>query len=99
MAETKGISRRQFVGSAAAVGAVSFLASKSVLAAASAKGPTLPSSVLRDDPNGKEQGVENSAKSPDGKLHDIRVHAVVIQSGFWRRRREINVTKSIPAVD
>ncbi len=98
MAETKGISRRQFVGSAAAAAAVSSLAGKSVLAAASAKGPTLPSSVLRDDPNWKEQGVENLAKSPHAKLHDIPVHAVVIQSGFWARRREINVTKSIPSM-
>src|SRR5579864_9327920 len=97
MAETTGISRRQFVGSAAAVAAVSSLAGKSVLAAASAKGSTLPSSVVRDDPDWKEQGVENLAKSPHAKLHDIPVHAVTIQSGFWARRREINVTKSIPA--
>ena len=98
MAETKGISRRQFVGSAAAVAAVSSLAGKSVLAAASAKGSTLASSTLRDDSNWKEQGVENLAKSPHAKLHDIPVHAVTIQSGFWARRREINVTKSIPSM-
>jgi len=98
MAETKGISRRQFVGSAAAVAAISSLAGKSVLSAAGAKGSTLPSSVLRDDPNWKEQGVENLAKSPHAKLHDIPVHAVTIQSGFWARRREINVTKSIPSM-
>jgi uncharacterized protein len=98
MAETKGISRRQFVGSAAAVAAVTSLAGKSVLAAASAKGSTLPSSVLRDDPNWKEQGVEDLAKSPHAKLRDIPVHAVTIQSGFWARRREINVTKSIPSM-
>src|SRR5579864_4373046 len=98
MAETTGISRRQFVGSAAAVAAVSSLAGKSVFAAASAKGSTLAISGLRDDPNWKEQGVENLAKSPHAKLHDIPVHAVTIQSGFWARRREINVTKSIPSM-
>src|SRR5579864_6044497 len=98
MADTRGISRRQFVGSAAAVAAVSSLAGKSVFAAASAKGSTLAISGLRDDPNWKEQGVENLAKSPHAKLHDIPVHAVTIQSGFWARRREINVTKSIPSM-
>ena len=98
MAETKGISRRQFVGSAAAVAAVSSLTGKSVLAAASTKGSTPAHSALRDDPNWKEQGVENLAKSPHAQLHDIPVHAVTIQSGFWARRREINVTKSIPSM-
>ena len=38
------------------------------------------------------------AKSPHAKLRDIPVHAVTIQSGFWGRRREINVTKSIPSM-
>jgi len=97
MAETTGISRRQFVGSAAAVAAVSSLAGKSVLAA-SAKGSAFATSATRDEPNWKEQGVENLAKSPHAKLHDIPVHAVTIQSGFWARRREINVTKSIPSM-
>jgi DUF1680 family protein len=98
MAQTKGISRRQFVGSAAAVAAVSSLTGKSVVAAASTKGSTSAHSALRDDPNWKEQGVENLAKSPHAQLHDIPVHAVTIQSGFWARRREINVTKSIPSM-
>ena len=98
MAETKGMSRRQFVGSAAAVAAISSVAGKSVLAAASVKGSTLASTALRDDPDWKEQGVENLAKSPHAKLHDIPVHAVTIQSGFWARRREINVSKSIPSM-
>ena len=98
MAETKAISRRQFVGSAAAVAAVSSLTGKSVLAAASTKGSPPAHRALRDDPNWKEQGVENLAKSPHAQLHDIPVHAVTIQSGFWARRREINVTKSIPSM-
>src|SRR5580692_9319544 len=98
MAQTKGISRRQFVGSAAAVAAVSSLTGKSVVAAASTKGSTSAHSALRDDPNWKEQGVENLAKSPHAQLHDIPVHAVTIQSGFWARRREINLNKSIPSM-
>lgn len=98
MAEKKGISRRQFVGSAAAVAAISSLPGKPVLSAASAKGSTPTHSALLDDPNWKEQGVENLAKSPHAKLRDIPVHAVTIQSGFWARRREINVTKSIPSM-
>jgi DUF1680 family protein len=98
MTETKGMSRREFVGSAAAVAAISSLAGKSVLTAASVERSALASSALRDAPNWKEQGVENLAKSPHAKLHDIPVHAVTIQSGFWGRRREINVTKSIPSM-
>jgi hypothetical protein len=98
MTETKGMSRREFVGSAAAVAAISSLAGKSVLTAASVERSALASSALRDAPNWKEQGVENLAKSPHAKLHDIPVHAVTIESGFWGRRREINVTKSIPSM-
>jgi hypothetical protein len=47
MAGTTGISRRQFVGSAAAVAAISSLAGKSVLAAASGERSALASTALR----------------------------------------------------
>jgi hypothetical protein len=50
------------------------------------------------DSNWKDQGIENLTKSPHAKLRDIPVRAVTIQSGFWARRREINVTKSIPTM-
>lgn len=56
-----------------------------------------PESLL-DEPGWGDQGIENLARSPLAKLHDVPVHAVTIQSGFWARRREINVTKSIPSM-
>jgi DUF1680 family protein len=98
MGETKGISRRQFVESAAAAAAISSWAGKSILAAATIDDSPHTTSSLSDQSSWKDQGVGNLAKSPHAKLHDIPVHAVTIQSGFWARRREINVTKSIPSM-
>lgn len=92
----KGISRRRFVESATAAAAVSSFASKSLLAAV--KSGSTSAKGVPDNPNWKDQGVENLAKSPHAKLHNIPVHAVTIQSGFWGKRREINVTKSIPSM-
>jgi uncharacterized protein len=102
MAESK-ISRRQFVGSAAALAAAVSLPPKSVFAASSAArsmppGTTPAGMALLDNPGWTDQGVENLAKSPHAKLRDIPVRAVTIESGFWGRRREINVTKSIPSM-
>ena len=93
----KGISRRQFVESAAAAAAISSLTGGSFLASAKAGGLGVPSGESQQ-PSWKDQGVENLAKSPHAKLRDIPVHAVTIQSGFWARRREVNVTKSIPSM-
>ena len=98
MNKAKGISRRQFVSTAAGVAAISSLATKSVFAATRAQSSGSAVPALRDEPTWKDQGVENLAKSPHAKLRDIPVHAVTIQSGFWGRRREINVTKSIPSM-
>ena len=98
MAEANQISRRTFVESAAAAAAISSLAGKSILAAATTGGSARPTAGGSDQPGWKDQGIENLAKSPHAKLRDIPVHAVTIQSGFWSRRREINVTKSIPSM-
>ena len=92
----KGFSRRKFVESATAAAAVSSLAGKSLLAAVSSGRSS--SRSVPDNPDWKDQGVENLAKSPHAKLRNIPVHAVTIQSGFWGKRREINVTKSIPTM-
>ena len=54
--------------------------------------------TLRENPSWKDQGVENLAKSPHTKLRNIPVHATTIHSGFWARRRDVNVTKSIPTM-
>lgn len=102
MADSKQFSRREFVSAAAAAAAISAIPGNTVLrAAAKGRGVTgAPHStaVLSDSPGWKDQGVEDLSKSPHAKLRDIPVHAVTIQSGFWARRREINVTKSIPSM-
>src|SRR5437016_2700912 len=98
MTKAKGMSRRQFVSTAAGVAAISSLTSKSVFAATRAQSSGSAVPALRDEPTWKDQGVENLAKAPHAKLRAIPVHAVTIQSGFWGRRREINVNRSIPSM-
>jgi DUF1680 family protein len=103
MATKNEISRRQFVTSAAAVAAISSFSSPGTFAGVvgeGAKGTGLPQSAvaLTDNPNWRDRGIENLAKSPHAKLRNIPVRAVTIKSGFWGRRREINVTKSIPTM-
>jgi len=46
----------------------------------------------------KDQGVLNLTNSPHAKLHNIPVHAVTINEGFWAQRRKTNVEKSIPTM-
>ena len=100
MAEKGSISRRQFVTTAISAAAVSSLPAHSMLAEVGAGGKSAPQTqlALTDSPGWKDQGVENLAKSPHAKLRDIPVRAVTITGGFWGRRREINVTKSIPTM-
>ena len=94
------ISRRQFVTSAAVTAAaVTCLPTRRLFASVK---PGLPPGLFPDmalaDSNWKDQGVENLAKSPHAKLRNIPVRAVSIESGFWGKRREINVEKSIPSM-
>jgi uncharacterized protein len=103
MSQKKEVSRRQFVASAAAVAGLSSLPARDLFAAmereSSGKTGSPQSAVtLTDNPNWRDQGVENLAKSPHAKLRDIPVRAVSIQSGFWGGRREINATRSIPTM-
>ncbi len=46
----------------------------------------------------KDQAILNLNKSPYAKLKNVPVHAVTIRSGFWSRRRAINVQSSIPSM-
>jgi DUF1680 family protein len=103
MAKKPAISRRQFVTSAAAVAAFSVLPARRAIAGMVEEVATLTSSsqnavTLTDNPDWRDQGVENLAKSPHAKLRNIPVRAVTIQNGFWGRRREINVSRSIPTM-
>src|SRR5882724_3691830 len=100
MADSRKVSRREFVTSAVSIAAASSLPAQSVLAGINKV--SSPSAVmhqsavaLTDSPSWKDQGIENLTKSRYAKLHDIPVRAVTIPSGFWARRREINVSRSI----
>src|SRR5689334_989370 len=91
MTRNKNMSRRNFVSASASAAVISGLPlSKLSAKAFGASG---------DTPDWKNQGVENLAKSPYAKLHNIPVHAVTITSGFWATRRETNVAKSIPSME
>ena len=103
MSHSRRVSRREFVTSAVSIAAASSLPAQSVFAGINKV--SSPSAVmhqaavaLTDSPSWKDQGIENLAKSPYAKLHDIPVRAVTIPSGFWASRREINVTRSIPTM-
>ena len=101
MAEKGKVSRRQFVTAAASVAAVSALPARRAFGEPAVAGtkPQSQSQVpLTDSPNWKDQGIENLTKSPNAKLRDIPVHAVTITGKFWAKRREINVTRSIPTM-
>src|ERR1700721_2581858 len=55
--------------------------------------------TLLDNPSWKDQGIENLSRSPYAQLKNIPVHAVTIDSGFWEKRRVINVGKRIHSMD
>jgi DUF1680 family protein len=46
----------------------------------------------------KEAGVIDLNRSPHAKLKTVPVSAVVIQEGFWSKRRRTNVDSSIPSM-
>src|SRR5215813_12651376 len=46
----------------------------------------------------KDQGIVHTAASPHAKLHDVPIHAVTINDGFWAQRRKTNVETSIPTM-
>jgi DUF1680 family protein len=101
MAEKGKVSRRQFVTAVASVAAVSALPARRAFGETAVAGtkPQSQSQVpLTDSPNWKDRGIENLTKSPNAKLRDIPVHAVTITGNFWAKRREINVTRSIPTM-
>jgi uncharacterized protein len=106
MTKKRGISRRRFVSSTAAAGAAACLLPTRELIAAVAGGARRDHGLgqqsaapaLLDNPSWKDQGIENLSRSPYAKLKNIPVHAVTIESGFWEKRRAINVEKSIPSM-
>ena len=89
MRSRSGISRREFVGSAATVVAAGSWPLRNLM----------PFSAGTADPQWKDEGVLYVDKSPYAKLHNVPVHAVTITAGFWGARRETNVDKSIPSME
>ena len=96
MADKQNISRRQFVSTAVSAVALSALPVRSVVPEVlnQARVPER----LTNKPAWQDQGVENLPRSPHAKLRNVPVHAVTITPGFWKPRRDINVTRSIPTM-
>jgi hypothetical protein len=106
MNKKKEFSRRRFVTSAVSAGAAAYLLPTRNLFAGVAGdarrdnglGQQSSGPALLDNPSWIDQGIENLSRSPYAKLKNIPVHAVTIDSGFWEKRRVINVEKSIPGM-
>ncbi|HVH72845.1 MAG TPA: beta-L-arabinofuranosidase domain-containing protein, partial [Candidatus Dormibacteraeota bacterium] len=100
MKRRSSISRRQFVGSAVSSAIVASLPpGKLSWAAAGGSADLSPVPSSPTNPEWKDQGVLNLAKSPYAKLRNVPVRAVTITSGFWAARRQTNVEKSIPSME
>ncbi|MGA8037041.1 MAG: beta-L-arabinofuranosidase domain-containing protein [Candidatus Acidiferrales bacterium] len=104
MDSKRKISRRNFVSSALSAGTAAILLPSGKLLAELAK-PSRSGTLLEeaapkllDRPSWQDQGIENLVRSPHAKLKNVPVRAVTIEDGFWGKRREINVDKSIPSM-
>src|SRR3954469_5652283 len=94
------VSRRRFLRSAISMTVASYLPGGDFLA------QTVPGSsnsrqgdVSSTHTSGwQNEGIEDLTKSPHAKLHQVPIRAVTIKSGFWGRRRQANVAKSIPTM-
>src|SRR5713101_6982186 len=104
MTKRDDTSRREFIGLALSTAALSSLSPRELFANGGGAGPSMQETAQReilplvDSPGWKEQGVENLAKSRCAKLRNVPVHAVTIKTGFWGRRGETNISKSIPSM-
>jgi DUF1680 family protein len=92
------VSRRQFLASAISVAAASSLVGASAFPLNTGDSPRSETEAPLQSPDWKSQGIENLAKSPHAKLRQVPIRAVTINDGFWGKRREVNVTKSMPSM-
>ena len=100
MSVRKHISRRRFLSNVATSAAASVLARPALSFAA---GHPLASAATPETGAARilawqDQGVINTANSPYAKLHSVPVRAVIIDEGFWSKRRKTNVGRSIPTM-
>src|SRR5438045_2012035 len=85
------VSRRGFLRSAVSIATVSYLSGGNPLSGHEDV-PSVPGAGWQNE------GIEDLTKSPHAKLHQVPIRAVTIKSGFWGRRRQANVAKSIPTM-
>ena len=88
------ITRRRFLAAGAATAACS-LVPESAVGLSAADNPQSGSLLT---PKWRDEGIIDLSKSPHAKLRTVPVHAVVIEPGFWSKRRAINVESSIPSM-
>src|SRR5437879_13545284 len=104
MTMAKDMSRRRFGNSAVSSAAISCMPMRGLLGGYAESVRTADAlrqqtgSVLTESAAWKDQGIENLAKSPYSKLHNVPVRAVTIGSGFWGRRRDTNCKKRNPSL-
>ncbi len=89
-----GTTRRGFLSMAVTAAAASSLVSRSPAMTLLSGGGGRPSTV----PNWNQQAVLNLQQSPFAKLHPVPVNAVMIEDGFWSKRRQTNMQSSIPSM-
>src|SRR5262249_52545546 len=87
------LSRRKFVGTAAATAAVAASPLDFLFGTAPERAAADSTDPWRDE------GILFVNKSPYAKLRNIPVHAVTITEGFWGTRRDTNLEKSIPSME
>lgn len=96
----KHVSRRQFLSAAAGSTAASLLP-RPALSLTHAPFPAAHFAAVSGSTamlSWQDQGVINTASSPFAKLHTVPVRAVIIEEGFWSKRRTTNVERSIPTM-
>jgi len=93
MAKEATISRREFVGAALSAAAATSAGMQNLMAFSKEGGRGSAEAVWKDE------GILYVDKSPYARLHNVPVHAVAINQGFWGTRRQVNVDKSIPSME
>jgi uncharacterized protein len=92
MGNLKDLSRRKFISTtAAATAAIAMPGLPGFARQGVAGGPVL-------DPDWSKAGIIATRNSPYAKLKSVPVQAVTIETGFWSKRRDTNVTSSIPSM-
>jgi DUF1680 family protein len=92
------VSRRKFIKAAASVipPAIAYAQPKSGGFLSFLANQPEPTKAKKTD--WKDAGVIDLSNSPYAKLKTVPVRAVVIQDGFWSRRRRTNLVASIPSM-